>query len=68
MPPERPYLTQDELQEIERYEERERERRLAEEDVGDDIDGIEEAYDSEEDWSFAFEDDETLVGFDGLTK
>jgi hypothetical protein len=37
---------------------------LAEEDLGSDIDGIEDAYDSEEDWSFEFEDDETLVGSD----
>jgi len=36
--------------------------RMAEEDVGFGLDGIEDAYDSEEDWSFGCEDDETLVG------
>jgi hypothetical protein len=46
-------LTQSEMAEIERYEENE--RRMAEEDFGSDIDGILDAYDSEEDWSFEYE-------------
>lgn len=43
-----------ELATIGRYEEIER---MAEEDFGSDIDGILDAYDSEEDWSFEYEAD-----------
>jgi hypothetical protein len=42
---------------------------LAEEDVGTDIDGLSDAYDSEEDWSYAFDDDDaTLFGDYGPEK
>jgi hypothetical protein len=45
-------LTQFELNDIRRWEENERRIAFAEEDFGDDIDGVADAYDSEEDWSF----------------
>lgn len=47
-------LTLSEMATIERYKE---EERMAEEDFGSDIDGILDAYDSEEDWSFEYEAD-----------
>jgi hypothetical protein len=45
-------LTQLEMDDIRRWEENERRMALTEEDFGDDIDGVADAYDSEEDWSF----------------
>lgn len=63
--PEPIVLTQNEIEAIERYEEGER-IRMAEEDIGFGLDGIEDAYDSEEDWSFGCEDDETLVGEESM--
>lgn len=54
-------LTESEIADIERYEQDE--KRMAEEDFGSDLDGILDAYDSDEDWSFESDDNgHALVG------